>query len=102
VVPDHRRLHPPRQQGGARTALYTLLTPTLSLTATYAFVSMSGGLQPELVEGRLLTGKFDVCITSYEMVLLEKAALKKLPWQYIVIDEARVVVSPPWDGHARC
>jgi len=27
-------------------------------------------------------------VTSYEMVLLEKSALKKIAWQYIVIDEA--------------
>ena len=35
-----------------------------------------------------MAGDFEVCITSYEMVLLEKAALKKIPWQYIIIDEA--------------
>lgn len=45
-------------------------------------------VQPEQIE-RLLAGNFEVCITSYEMVLLEKAALKKLPWQYIIIDEVR-------------
>lgn len=31
---------------------------------------------------------FDVCITSYEMCLSEKAALRKIQWEYIVIDEA--------------
>ena len=44
--------------------------------------------QPEQIE-RLLANNFEVCITSYEMVLLEKSALKKLPWQYIIIDEVR-------------
>lgn len=31
---------------------------------------------------------WDVCITSYEMVLIERSTLKGLKWQYIVIDEA--------------
>ena len=50
-------------------------------------LGMTRGPQPELIEKRLLAGNFDVCITSYEMVLLEKTALKKIPWQYIIIDE---------------
>jgi SWI/SNF-related matrix-associated actin-dependent regulator of chromatin subfamily A member 5 len=33
-------------------------------------------------------GAFDVCVTSYEMVIKEKSALKKFHWRYIVIDEA--------------
>jgi SWI/SNF-related matrix-associated actin-dependent regulator of chromatin subfamily A member 5 len=42
----------------------------------------------ELVRDRLLPMKFDVCITSYEMVLREKAHFKKFAWEYIIIDEA--------------
>ena len=41
----------------------------------------------ELINERLATSKFDVCITSYEMILREKSHLKKLPWKYIIIDE---------------
>lgn len=41
-----------------------------------------------LIHNRLLTCDFEVLITSYEMVLREKAHLKKFAWQYIVIDEA--------------
>eukprot|EP01126_Amoeba_proteus_P048883 TRINITY_DN5672_c0_g1_i9.p1 TRINITY_DN5672_c0_g1~~TRINITY_DN5672_c0_g1_i9.p1 ORF type:complete len:843 (-),score=238.21 TRINITY_DN5672_c0_g1_i9:181-2709(-) len=36
----------------------------------------------------LLSGKYEVVITTYEMTLIEKSALKKFNWQYIVIDEA--------------
>lgn len=36
----------------------------------------------------LVPGGFDVCVTSYEVCLLEKAHLKKFAFQYIVIDEA--------------
>ena len=36
----------------------------------------------------LQPGKFDVCVTSYEMVIKEKNALKKFHWRYIIIDEA--------------
>lgn len=33
-------------------------------------------------------GKFDVAVTSYEMVIKEKNHLKKFHWRYIIIDEA--------------
>ena len=32
--------------------------------------------------------KFDVIVTSYEGILKEKAALGKIDWKYIIIDEA--------------
>lgn len=42
----------------------------------------------KIISEQLLTCKFDVLITSYELVLREKAHLKKFAWQYIVVDEA--------------
>lgn len=36
----------------------------------------------------LKPGKWDVCVTSYEMCVIEKTALKKFDWRYMVIDEA--------------
>ncbi|KAF9992796.1 hypothetical protein BGZ79_002659 [Entomortierella chlamydospora] len=42
----------------------------------------------DMIQTRLLTQKFDVCLTSYDICLLEKTHLKKFAWQYIVIDEA--------------
>ena len=42
----------------------------------------------QLIADRLVDEKFDVCITSYEMILREKAHLKKFAWEYIIIDEA--------------
>ncbi len=36
----------------------------------------------------LVPGGFDVCVTSYEMVIKEKNTLKKFHWRYIIIDEA--------------
>lgn len=41
----------------------------------------------ELINERLVDEKFDVCVTSYEMVLREKSHLKKFAWEYIIIDE---------------
>lgn len=41
-----------------------------------------------LINEELLQENFDVCITSYEMVLREKTHLKKFAWEYIIIDEA--------------
>lgn len=36
----------------------------------------------------LMPADWDVCITSYEMIIREKAVLKKFNWRYLVIDEA--------------
>ncbi|KAN0064789.1 chromatin remodeling complex Adenosinetriphosphatase [Thecaphora frezii] len=53
-------------------------------------VTMQGSKEErnKVVQDHLLTQDFDVLITTYEMCLREKAALKKLSWEYIVIDEA--------------
>lgn len=45
-------------------------------------------MRADLINNRLLPCDFDVLITSYEIVLREKAHFKKFAWQYIVIDEA--------------
>ncbi|SAM03058.1 hypothetical protein [Absidia glauca] len=42
----------------------------------------------ELIRSRLRPINFEVCITSYETCLMEKAHFKKITWQYIIIDEA--------------
>ncbi|KAG4131868.1 hypothetical protein ERO13_D09G241400v2 [Gossypium hirsutum] len=39
-------------------------------------------------EELLVAGKFDVCVTSFEMAIKEKSALRRFSWRYIVIDEA--------------
>ncbi|GCC26554.1 hypothetical protein chiPu_0004971 [Chiloscyllium punctatum] len=36
----------------------------------------------------MMPGEWDVCITSYEMVIKEKSVFKKFNWRYLVIDEA--------------
>ena len=42
----------------------------------------------EIIATRLITQDFQVCITTYEMCLIETAALKKFSFEYIIIDEA--------------
>ncbi|XP_038719060.1 ISWI chromatin-remodeling complex ATPase CHR11-like isoform X2 [Tripterygium wilfordii] len=39
-------------------------------------------------EDLLAAGKFDVCVTSFEMAIKEKTALRRFSWRYIIIDEA--------------
>jgi SWI/SNF-related matrix-associated actin-dependent regulator of chromatin subfamily A member 5 len=41
-----------------------------------------------IISQRLLPQDFEVCITTYEMCLIEKSVLKKFSFEYIVIDEA--------------
>ncbi|KAG6553414.1 hypothetical protein Mapa_005149 [Marchantia paleacea] len=36
----------------------------------------------------LVAGKFDICVTSFEMAIKERTALRKFSWRYIIIDEA--------------
>uniref|UniRef100_A0A8C4R299 SNF2 related chromatin remodeling ATPase 5 n=1 Tax=Eptatretus burgeri TaxID=7764 RepID=A0A8C4R299_EPTBU len=36
----------------------------------------------------LVPGDWDVCVTSYEMIIREKSVFKKFNWRYLVIDEA--------------
>ncbi|KAF8915438.1 SNF2 family N-terminal domain-containing protein [Mucidula mucida] len=42
----------------------------------------------EIIANKLMPQDFEVCITSYEICLIEKSALKKFSFEYIVIDEA--------------
>lgn len=44
--------------------------------------------QAGIIAETLLTQNFEVCITSYEICLIEKHSLKKFAFAYIVIDEA--------------
>ncbi|KAG1371207.1 Chromatin-remodeling complex ATPase [Cocos nucifera] len=39
-------------------------------------------------ENLLVAGKFDVCVTSFEMAIKEKNALRCFSWRYVIIDEA--------------
>ncbi|KAL6185935.1 hypothetical protein ACLB2K_042057 [Fragaria x ananassa] len=39
-------------------------------------------------EDLLVAGKFDVCVTSFEMAIKEKYCLRRFSWRYIIIDEA--------------
>ncbi|CAA6663463.1 unnamed protein product [Spirodela intermedia] len=39
-------------------------------------------------EKLLVPGKFDVCVTSFEMAIKEKTSLRRFSWRYVIIDEA--------------
>ncbi|XP_077232614.1 putative chromatin-remodeling complex ATPase chain [Tasmannia lanceolata] len=39
-------------------------------------------------ENLLVAGKFDVCVTSFEMAIKEKTSLRRFSWRYVIIDEA--------------
>lgn len=45
-------------------------------------------LQKHIRENLLVAGKFDVCVTSFEMAIKEKSALRQFSWRYVIIDEA--------------
>lgn len=45
-------------------------------------------MQRLIREKQLVAGKFDVCVTSYEMAIKEKTTLRRFSWRYVIIDEA--------------
>uniref|UniRef100_A0A8C4N542 SNF2 related chromatin remodeling ATPase 1 n=1 Tax=Eptatretus burgeri TaxID=7764 RepID=A0A8C4N542_EPTBU len=46
------------------------------------------GQRVAFIRDVMLPGEWDVCVTSYEMVIKEKSVFKKFNWRYLVIDEA--------------
>ncbi|CAG9760593.1 unnamed protein product [Ceutorhynchus assimilis] len=41
-----------------------------------------------LIKDVLMPGEWDVCVTSFEMCIKDKLAIKKFSWGYLVLDEA--------------
>ena len=46
-------------------------------------------LKPDASSGKY---KFDALVCSYEAVLKEKTSLGRIPWNYLIIDEVRIMV----------
>lgn len=42
-------------------------------------------------EEELIPGKYDIIVTSYEVVNKERAALRKFHWNFLIIDEAHKI-----------
>ena len=59
-------------------------------TPDFKIVTLAGSKdeRAEIIANVLIPQDFEVCITTYEMCLIEKSALKKFSFEYIVIDEA--------------
>ncbi len=55
--------------------------PMLQVIRAFEFENAAG-----LPQGRLL--KFEVLITTYELVLKDAATLGKIPWNFLMVDEA--------------
>lgn len=56
---------------------------------TVACLKGSADERNEFINGTLNhSDKWEVLITSYEIFIIEKAALKKISWKYVIIDEA--------------
>jgi len=84
MVPLPKGLYLPwKQRRKGRPIEFDLLLPPFRLNP-----SSETCPKAKLTEEYLYPCAFNVCITSYEMILLEKAVFKKFAWHYIVIDEA--------------
>ncbi|CAH7684062.1 SNF2 family N-terminal domain-domain-containing protein [Phakopsora pachyrhizi] len=56
----------------------------------FNIVSLKGDKdeRAEICQKKVLTQDFDIILTTYEICLREKSSLKKVAWEYIIIDEA--------------
>jgi SWI/SNF-related matrix-associated actin-dependent regulator of chromatin subfamily A member 5 len=69
---------------------FTRFTPTIRVMRFHGTKEH----REELIHSTLLPGKqhserdWDVCLTTYEICNLEKGALQKIAWRYLIIDEA--------------
>jgi len=59
-------------------------------TPDFKIVVLTGSKEEraKIIADQLMTQDFEVCITSYEICLIEKGTFKKFSFEYIVIDEA--------------
>ncbi|RXW13423.1 hypothetical protein EST38_g12430, partial [Candolleomyces aberdarensis] len=59
-------------------------------TPDFEIVTLTGSKEERanIISASLIPQNFEVLITSYEICLIERSALKKLSFEYIVIDEA--------------
>lgn len=57
-------------------------------TMLNAFLFHGDKEQREEMRVQLQNEGFDICITSYEMAIIEKETLSKINWHYLIIDEA--------------
>ncbi|RLO11627.1 hypothetical protein DYB28_010614, partial [Aphanomyces astaci] len=53
-----------------------------------AFKFMGDKEQRNVLRESIKTVKWDVCVLSYEVAIMEKPTLKKFKWKYMLIDEA--------------
>ncbi|KDO23329.1 hypothetical protein SPRG_11643 [Saprolegnia parasitica CBS 223.65] len=53
-----------------------------------AFKFMGDKEQRNVLRETMKTTKFDACVLSYEVAIIEKATLKRYKWKYMLIDEA--------------
>ena len=90
----------PRWQARKLTGPYLVLAPKSTLTnwerefknwapcfKTLLFHGDKEARERMLAEN-LQPDKFEVCITSYEMIIREANAFRKFSWRYIIVDEA--------------
>ncbi|KAF0688342.1 Aste57867_20054 [Aphanomyces stellatus] len=53
-----------------------------------AFKFMGDKEQRNILRESIKTTKWDVCVLSYEVAIIEKPTLKRIKWKYMLIDEA--------------
>uniref|UniRef100_A0A672YZW0 Helicase ATP-binding domain-containing protein n=1 Tax=Sphaeramia orbicularis TaxID=375764 RepID=A0A672YZW0_9TELE len=73
-----------------KSTLYNWMNEFKRWVPSLRAVCLIGGRDERtaLIRDVLLPGEWDVCVTSYEMLIIEKAVFKKFNWRYLVIDEA--------------
>jgi SWI/SNF-related matrix-associated actin-dependent regulator of chromatin subfamily A member 5 len=59
-----------------------------------------GDIRPLIMKAHLQNPlKYDVIVTTYEMAVEESTTLKKIPWQYLIVDEAHKLKNDQSKAH---
>jgi len=86
----HREISGPHLVVVPKSTLQNWAREFAQWSPDFNIVTLAGSKdeRAEIIASRLIPQDFEVCITTYEMCLIEKSALKKFSFEYIVIDEA--------------
>lgn len=87
---NYRKINGPFLVVGPKSTLRNWFNEVNRFCPTLQPITLIGDKEArkETIQNMQKKGSWDVCLTTYEMILAERSFLKRYRWQYLVIDEA--------------